>query len=514
MITSQPGLSRAIAEWRRVLGDAAVLTEQAAADHLGPGTTPVERQVPAVLFPASAEDVAEVVRIARRHRVPLYPVGRGHNWGFGDAKPAVDGCAVVELSRMDRVLEVDAEVGLATIEPGVTYGQLQAYLSERNLPWMAPTTGIGEIGCVVGNALERGFGGSYHDHFLAVTALQAVLPNGDTYRTPMTELGAPGADRAFKWGIGPYLDGMFSQGGFGIVTQATLALAHASPYFEYFIFQFEDQALERVLAGLVEARRAAYGAIGEFAVCNTLKELAKRIAYPSDQVRPGETIPPGLLGELAASHELWDWTGYVPLRGTPEMVAAVRQLVERHVLPHVGGHDFVTPADGYATGERAARLAKLLPAEHSLAVTYFRPGAGAATSGDPARDGCGLYWYSPVVPLKVAAVRAQIESAERVCRAHGIEPIVTFVAVGDKAISFPLPLLFDRFDAESSARAHACYRALLEEGKRFGGVPARTSYPFMDRFVDPSTPYWSLVKTLSQAMDPDGLMAPGRYRPL
>lgn len=69
-----------------------------------------------------------------------------------------DGCVTLDLSRMDRLLDIDAELGLVTLEPGVTQKQLFDYLSSRNLNFFVPTTGAGPTASLVGNALERGFG--------------------------------------------------------------------------------------------------------------------------------------------------------------------------------------------------------------------------------------------------------------------------------------------------------------------------------------------------------------------
>ena len=69
------------------------------------------------------------------------------------------------------------------------------------------------------NALERGYGVTpLVDHFGAVTDLEAVLPDGSLYRSALREAGGDEVARLFKWGIGPYSNGLFTQSGFGIVT--------------------------------------------------------------------------------------------------------------------------------------------------------------------------------------------------------------------------------------------------------------------------------------------------------
>src|SRR5207253_5916875 len=140
--------------------------------------------------------------------------------------PVTEGCVVLDLSGLDRILDMDGEFGLVTVEPGVTQQRLHDHLARRGHPFLVPVTGAGPHCSLIGNALERGYGITpYADHFAAVTALQAVLPDGRLYRSALSELGGTEVDRAFKWGIGPFLDGLFAQGSFGIVTQMTIALA-------------------------------------------------------------------------------------------------------------------------------------------------------------------------------------------------------------------------------------------------------------------------------------------------
>jgi 4-cresol dehydrogenase (hydroxylating) len=110
--------------------------------------------------------------------------------------------------------------------PGVTESQLREYLDDHAPGFMVPTTGAGPNCSLIGNALERGYGITpYADHFGAVTALEAVLPDGRLYRSALTELGAETLDQAFKWGLGPYLDGLFAQGSIGVVGPGRVACA-------------------------------------------------------------------------------------------------------------------------------------------------------------------------------------------------------------------------------------------------------------------------------------------------
>ena len=210
-------LSLAMWAWRGRIGEPAVLDAASAQQCYGVCTTGIERVIAAALRPASLDDVRAIVEIAGDRAVPLYPISTGNNWGYGTANPARDGCVVVDLSGLGRIVEIDPDLGVVTVEPGVTQQKLSDYLDENNLPFLVPVTGAGPHCSLVGNALERGYGITpYADHFAAVTALEAVLADGRVYRSALSELGGKQADRAYKWGIGPYLDGLFAQSGFAI----------------------------------------------------------------------------------------------------------------------------------------------------------------------------------------------------------------------------------------------------------------------------------------------------------
>ncbi|NJL24240.1 MAG: FAD-dependent oxidoreductase [Calothrix sp. SM1_5_4] len=88
-------------------------------------------------------ETCALVRIAARYGLPLHPVSRGRNWGYGDACAPTDHQVIVDLSRMNRILEFDAELGYARIEAGVSQGDLYNYLVERDLPYWMDATAAG-----------------------------------------------------------------------------------------------------------------------------------------------------------------------------------------------------------------------------------------------------------------------------------------------------------------------------------------------------------------------------------
>src|SRR5215204_7378639 len=78
----------------------------------------------AVVLPDTVEQVQEIVRIANRHGVPLWTHGTGRNNGYGGPAPRVRGSVIVSLRNMNRVLEINEELGYAVVEPGVRWFDL------------------------------------------------------------------------------------------------------------------------------------------------------------------------------------------------------------------------------------------------------------------------------------------------------------------------------------------------------------------------------------------------------
>ena len=219
-------LEVAIDQWRQVLGADQVLSRDQAEKAYGADTSGVERVVPAALRVRDAATIPALMRIANQHRVAVYPISTGRNWGYGTALPARDECVILDLSALRSILHFDAELGVVTLEPGVTQGMLAEFLDAGKHPYMVPVTGAGPTCSLMGNALERGYGITPHfDHFGAVTDIEAVLADGSMYRTALREAGGEDLARLFKWGFGPYSVGLFTQGGFGVVTRMSIVLA-------------------------------------------------------------------------------------------------------------------------------------------------------------------------------------------------------------------------------------------------------------------------------------------------
>jgi glycolate dehydrogenase FAD-linked subunit len=169
-----------------------------------------------VVFPRATEDVVEIVRLAKRHGVPI--VGRGAGTGLSGGALARHGGIIVSFARMNRIVKIDVENERATVQPGVVNADLSLAVAHTGLHF-APDPSS-QKACTIGGNVSENSGGP---HTLAygvttnhVVGLEVVLPSGELARLGGAALDSPGYD----------LTGLFvgSEGTFGLVTEITVKL--------------------------------------------------------------------------------------------------------------------------------------------------------------------------------------------------------------------------------------------------------------------------------------------------
>ena len=522
----------ALRDWVRALGREWVVTSEEVLREAGTATFASDRAIPAILRPGSREEVQACVRIANRHHVALYPISTGKNWGYGSRIPAADKCALLDLSRMDRIVDFDEKLAYVTVEPGVRQSQLFDYLKSRDSRLWMDATGASPDCSLVGNTMERGFGHTpYGDHFAHVCGFEVVLPTGECIETGFSSLPNAKASNVYRWGVGPVLDGLFTQSNFGIVTRMTIWLMPAPEYTQAFFFQCNsEEDLGRAVEALRPLRldgtlRSSVHIGNDYKVLNGLGQ------YPWE--RTGEEVPlmPSRMAEIRGEMKFGRWNGSGGIYGTRAQVKEARRLVKKALQGCTARIQFLddrllsiaarfTRPYRWLTGLDLKRtleivkpvygLIKGIPTEKPMASCYWRKRGAVPANPDPDRDGCGLLWCAPVAPAEGESVLAMTRLAEDILLAHGFEPLISLTLTTDRAVTCVVSISYDRELEGEDQRAMECYRELLDRMTAAGfysyrlGVQAR-------QMLDPTTPYGRLLASIKNALDPQHILAPGRY---
>jgi len=528
-------LEAALTEFRRVVGDDHTLTDPVALERYGWCTIPVRRHILAVVRPSSVEEVQRLVQIAGRHQLPLYPISTGQNWGYGSAQPVRDDNVIVDLGRMNRILEINQELGYVVLEPGVTQQQLYEHLQRGQIPlWLSPT-GAGPGRSILGNTLERGFSiGPGGDHFLAQCGMEVVLATGEVLQTGFGHYPRARATHVYKWGVGPYLDGLFTQSSFGIVTKMGVWLTPAPEHFEAcYLTCFSDGQLGGLIDGV---RQLLQGAVfrGPINLLYRDRVLMMLGRYPWEEMGGQTPLSESVAARIAERKKIGAWNAVGAICGSAAQVRAAKQTIRARLKGHVDRITFLSEKrlkllerfprmfsvllnlnvpDLLKTLQSSYGLMKGIPSEVALSLAYWRnrrPPTAAAEK-DPARDQCGLMWFAPVIPMTKEDVAAFRRIVEPLLAKYGFEAPLTFTAVNERCFDCTLPLVYDKDDPNEVRKARECYKELVDSCLQEGYVSYRLGLQSMDDEMKRDDVFWDVVAKLKTALDPRGILSPGRY---
>jgi 4-cresol dehydrogenase (hydroxylating) len=517
--------------WEAILGPAHVIADDEVRRAASTATHATQQPVPLILRPGSTEEVQACVQVAARYRVPLYTVSTGHNWGYGSSVPATPGNVLVDLGRMNRIVAYDDDLGYVTVEPGVTQRQLFDYLSARGSRYWMDATGASPDCSLIGNTLERGFGHTpYGDHAANACAFEVVLGDGTRIETGLGRFDGCAATPVYRWGLGPVLDGLFTQSNFGIVTRMTIWLMPAPERFEAFFFRCDEG---HSLGGVVDAMRPLRmnGTLRSAShIGNDYKVLNGLSQYPWDRTGGATPLQPSLMAQMRRELRIGVWNGSGGLYGTKAQVAEARRLLRQALRGKVAQLQFINDRTlrlaerfaapyGRVTGWNLSEALELLrpvyglmrgqPTSATMASAYWRKRTPPPADPDPDRDRCGLLWCAPVAPLEGRHAEHMAGICIGTLLAHGFEPMLSLTTVTDRALTCVVSIAYDRDVPGEDGRASACYDELVATLAAHGYRSYRRGVHPHGR--DAPTPYDEVVRRLKKALDPSGVLAPGRY---
>ncbi|MFO0624278.1 MAG: FAD-binding oxidoreductase [Polyangiales bacterium] len=509
-------LEACLRAWRERVGDPHVVT-----DTIAPAlraTFGHDRPVPAIVRPHTVDEVRDCVRAAARFGVALHAVSRGLNWGLGSRLPHRDDVAVLDLSRMNRVRALDDRMGFATVEPGVTFADLHAALTAQGASHFVAATGSSPRASVLGNLLDRGDGvGPNTDRASHACALEVVLGDGSLVRTGFARFGEGPLAPLHRWGVGPSLDGLFSQSPFGVVTAGTVWLTPLPRSVQSLRFSVDDDAR---LPGLIDALRTLRleGTLrGSLALWRDARVLSALTHHPRAGAADVRALDDATLRAMCAARGIARWSGVAPMyaaseaQGRADRERAVEVLApvvdawrcEERVGEAVAGREMRTSRDP------AMALFQGVPNEDSVRSTYWRKGPAPDADLDPERDGCGVIWAVPAVPMEGAAVLRAVTEAERVLRAWGFDPLLAMTAPTPRVAQLVPLIVYDRDDPAQDQRARACHADLTRAMRDQGLLPARAGV--LDAIPPSADDSDAILTRLRDALDPASILSPGRY---
>jgi 4-cresol dehydrogenase (hydroxylating) flavoprotein subunit len=524
-------LTRALEAWQEIVGPEHVLTDPAALSAAGTATFSTSNRIPAIIRPGNRKEVRACVRVANELGTAVYPVSTGKNWGYGSRVPARDGCVLMELRRLDRITDYDEKLAYVTVEPGVTFRRLHEFLVACNSNLMLSVTGSTPDSSPVGNTLERGAGsGPYPDRAAHVCGFEVVLPTGDVIHTGFGRFGGAEAAKLHRWGVGPYLDGLFAQSNLGIVTEMTMWLAPRPDYFQSCFFGIDD---ESHLEGLIDAlqRLMLRGVFrAGLTVRNDFNVLSRMQQYPWEALSGGTPMPPGLLERMRKGfwRDAWWsslWAGWAELHhASREQGLAERRIIEEALGGRVERLAFVDEGGvAFSRWERGDEQAATryfdvgegaslgVPGDENIRSAYWRKKIPIPKDMDPDRDKCGVMFCVPTVPFEGRHVTAALGIIQETISRYSFEPILIVGCISERVVYINVDITYDRDVAGEDMGALECHDALLGRLIGAGYIPYRLGIESVRLLPEPEDGTGRLLHALKKTLDPNNILAPGRY---
>jgi 4-cresol dehydrogenase (hydroxylating) len=435
---------------------------------------------------------------------------------------------------MNRILDFHEDLAYITVEPGVTQQQVFAFLRERNSKLWMDATGASPKASLVGNAVERGFGHTpYGDHFSHVCGMEVVLPDGQVLETGFSRFEGSRTGPLHRWGVGAYLDGLFTQSNLGVVTRMSIWLMPAPEYFQAYFFSCDS---EEALGSIVEALRPLRltGTLRSTVhIANDYKVLSGLQQYPWEEAGGRTPLPEDVMKRLRKQLHFGAWNASGGLYGTRAQVKEARRLLRKALSGKVDKLQFLDQRKLRMAGRfsglyrlltgwdlsRALELVRPVfgllqgvPTDQPLASTYWRKRFPPPAAMDPDQDGCGLLWCSPVTPADGAQAEELVALAGEIMLRHGFEPAISLTMITERSLACVISITYDRHVPGEDEKASACYRELLRRLSAAGFYCYRMTSQ-SSAGLQSSPGYDGVLRSLKRSLDPNHILAPGRYLP-
>ena len=466
-----------VRDLQKIVGQDYVTTNKADLYIYSQDLTQAEPRWPdVVVLPASLEEARAVVLLANSSKVPVTPYVAGGNIG-GLAIP-LQGGILLDLKRMDRIVEVSETDMYAVVEPGVTFGHIKAYL-DKNHPnlvytyaFSPPSTGVITNSILQGlDNLSFRYGAASH----WVSGLEVLLATGEVIR-----IGSCAISGSWQSIVPfPELSGLFLgwQGTTGIVTKMAVSLWPKPKHSVGLHFQFQD------LDGVYDFLR-----------------VVSRTRIPDDLI--GTSFALGKVSRIAMEHKkasLYPALGRGP--GEPEFTSSVE-------------------VSGNTQGELDAKLKvidEVVKGELSHVKLNAPPPSPSTTARFPMQtlpvlsSGGGLTWVGCYGPMS-----RWLETVKKGCELQDKYDVsrscYTRVMGEGHFVGLRWMLPFDKGDPAMVKRVTDLSNEQLDMVLEMGYIPYKTPAWAVEKIRERAGSDWTkLHQRVKEMLDPNNIFNPGRW---
>jgi len=458
---------RIVDDLRAIVGEGNVHTDEEALEkYAHDETVGLWAQPEVVVFAHSAQEVAGVFRLAVRERIPVTP--RGAGYGLSGGAVPVFGGIVLSTEKMNRILEIDKQNLMITVEPGVITGDIHRAVEAEGLFYPPDPASLDS--CSIGGNIAEGAGGpravKYGTTKDYVCGLEAVLPSGD-----IITCGGKLVKNVTGYNLVQLLVG--SEGTLAVVTRIILRLLPLPKYRVDLLVPYDDfQAAADTVSDIIAARilPATIEFMEQDSVLAAERLLQKTVPYDD-----------------AAAHLMIQLDG-----NRPEAVEGDFEAVGEICLAH-GARDVLVAKDT-RTRDRLweARRAIVDALKHESPVNHME---------------------DVVVPR--AEIPALLRGIKEIARRHGVR-IVCFGHAGDgnvhvNALKDALP--DGEWQALVPVLTEEIYRLTLSLGGTLTGEHGvgATRRRYLPMALDPAQ--IALMRGIKEVFDPHHILNPGKIFP-
>ena len=427
-----------------------------------------------VVMASTVEQVQGVLRFANQEKIPVVPYTAGTNIG-GLTIPERGGM-ILDLKRMNKIIEIDPEALVAVIEPGVSHAQFAAALAKHNLRFGWP---VGPPSASVAScALCHGIGSlnaRYGLQSQEITSMEVVLPTGELVRLGSCAINPEAWHSVLPL---PQLDGLFKGwlGTSGVVTKLGVNVHHTPPLLK--IFTVSCDHVDDMYSYMLN--------LSNYEICDDLTAVSwwlAQVPIPYPYEPKPESDP--------------EWFSYATTCSFTEKEREAKEEIWGMVLKQEQAKGTSIRQTYYP--EEALKARTELPSQIVGSTKNYCKMAGA-----------GISWPGTFTPAKKWA--PVYKKWKELLIGHNLSPSVRMSMY--RGVHYGMLRAMIPFNKQSPEETENARRAIVECLKvdlDMGGIPYKPPIDFaieINKRVHPG--YLMLLKKIKGLLDPNDIMNPGK----